>query len=258
MTVTDALGRSLLSGKYHRVISLVPSITTYLYELLAGQSEISLVGRTKFCDHPTELLSIPQVGGTKQIHLDRIAELKPDLIILNQEENTIEIGEQVSSIAAVHTSSVITIQDAYQMMLSIGQLLGLEESAKSIIREFQSNFTKAKKELSPKKVAYLIWQKPYMSVGHDTFIHHMLAEFEMHNVFADRDRYPEVSLEEIISNEVNAVLLSSEPFPFKQDHMEIFEDAGIKTILVDGALCSWYGSRMKDSWAYLSALNERI
>lgn len=258
MIITDAVGQQFDSKQgYKRVISLVPSISTYLWELSAD-SEMSLVGRTKFCDYPSEIKSIPQLGGTKQVDIEKIAALQADLIILNKEENTKEIADALAHIAPTFTTSVVSIEDAYDMMLQLGQVLGLEARAQSFIEDIRNRQSELISISQRHRVAYIIWKEPYMTIGGDTFIHHMLEAAGLDNAYGDHLRYPSLTVQDIVELEVDAVLLSSEPYPFKTQHKEVFESQGIKTLLVDGALCSWYGSRMRDSWAYLKALNEEL
>ena len=257
MRCKDQLNRVLeFSETPKRIVSLVPSQTELLVDL-GLQSQ--LVGATKFCIHPKSLNSnIMIVGGTKSIHLDKIEVLQPDIIICNKEENTKEIVENCSTIAPVWVSDIYTVQDSLSMVSLLAALFEKEVQGRNIIdiiekerNEFRS-FIASK---SPKKVAYLIWENPYMAAGQQTFINDLLLENRFQNIFQDpTSRYPEVS-EEILK-EADMILLSSEPFPFKEKHIsELQEITNKKVILVDGEYFSWYGSRLQHAFAYFKSLH---
>lgn len=239
-----------------RIISLVPSITELLYDL--GLRE-EVVGITKFCVHPTEWFRTKErIGGTKTLNLNKIIELKPDLILANKEENVKEQVYELSNHCHVYTSDVKDVKDALHMIQDIGQLCGKKSEALHLIETFQQqrNF------FSPQKIRtaiYLIWQKPYMAAGVDTLIHSMMEMAGFQNVIRE-NRYPEITMGEIQRLQPDYLLLSSEPFPFKQKHVE--ELALLcpytKPICVDGEIFSWYGSRMLKSFDYFSKLNEEL
>lgn len=236
-----------------RIISLVPSLTWYLQDIIENDS---LVGITKYCTPQTHKI-LPQhiIGGTKTPDLKKIIELKPDLVFANKEENNKKDIEFLASRFPVYVSTVSTLNEMYQMMQEIGSLVNLPKAEywidriKNLEFDFKSNFQATTKY----KICYLIWRKPYMTIGGDTFIHHMLEMAGLENVFKNSSRYPEISLPDIQKAGTQKVLLSSEPYPFKSKH--IAEFAPIKAELVDGKMFSWYGSYMEKSFSYLKALN---
>lgn len=254
----DAVGRSIAIHNYRRIISLVPSQTEYLIYLTSDDPTISIVGRTKFCVHPSDyVVDIEIVGGTKQIHLDRIKMLQPDLIIANKEENTPDIVNSCLDIAPVFTTEVKDVDDALDTMHTLGKLIKKESKAYELCQCIES----LRNQYSIKRtyrVAYLIWQNPYMTIGGDTFINDMLYQAGFTNVFHMLRRYPKVSIEDILSASPDFVFLSSEPFPFSTKHLVVFESAGLDAVLVDGEMFSWYGNRMLLSWSYFEDLHKRL
>jgi ABC-type Fe3+-hydroxamate transport system substrate-binding protein len=142
------------------------------------------------------------------------------------------------------------------MIQVVGQLTGTDSKANELVDEIVNGFTKLHTAATAKRVAYFIWYKPWMSVGHDTFISNVIQTIGWKNVLADKSRYPEITLEELKAYDPELVLLSSEPFPFKEKHMAevkaALPDAEVK--LVDGEMFSWYGSRLKEAVGYLQQL----
>ncbi len=246
-----------------RIISIVPSQTEFLYDLSLTDE---VVGITKFCMHPQQWFrSKTRVGGTKQLNIELIQSLQPDLVLASKEENVKEQVEAIAAFCPVWCSDVVTFADAYDMMATIGSVTGRENRAAEIIHTIKSDFEALPTTEDKVKAAYLIWQKPYMSVGGDTFINTMMDAAGFENVFADRTRYPETSIEELISSGAEVILFSSEPFPFKQDHLQLFAAEWMKLQsslphlkIVDGEVFSWYGSRMLYAANYFKKLKESL
>lgn len=244
-----------------RIISLVPSQTELLHDL---GLEDRIIGITKFCVHPYHFKSRKKiVGGTKKVHFEKIKLLEPDIIICNKEENTKEIVDQLSAIAPVWVTDIFTIKDNLQMIQDFGNLFNKRvESQKWIskIENSQYDFEVFIKEKPIKKVAYFIWANPYMVAGNNTFINELLRLNHFENVYeAKESRYPEIDLEKIISEgNPEYVLLSSEPFPFKEEHAVAIRNhtQHAKAIFVDGEMFSWYGSRLLKAFAYFKLLHQ--
>lgn len=233
-----------------RIISLVPSQTELLHSL---GLEHETIGITRFCIHPDEWFRNKiRVGGTKNIDIQKIISLQPDLIIANKEENIKEQVEQIATHFPVWVTDVNTLEDAYKMISDIGELTGKSNEASTLVSKIKFEFTQLPLPHLPLPVCYLIWKDPYMSVGGDTFIHHMLEKAGFKNVFAHRLRYPQVSVTDIRESGCKVILMSSEPFPFKQKHMDELQEQlpGIIIKLVDGEMFSWYGSRLLYAPAY--------
>ncbi|MCX8526162.1 helical backbone metal receptor [Chryseobacterium formosus] len=235
-----------------RVISLVPSITEALFDL--GLTENEVIGRTKFCIHPSEKVkNVEIIGGTKNLNIEKIKSLKPDLILANKEENVKEQVEILMKDFKVNVYNTETVEDNYYLLKNLGLLFHKEEKAQLFNLKIYEvlNQTKINSKI---KVAYLIWNNPYMTVGSDTFIHHILTEIGFENIFKNRTRYPEIQTEDL--KEADVIMLSSEPFPFKEKHIEelktVYPDK--KIMIVDGEAFSWYGTHIAKCENYFKEL----
>ncbi|WP_452225992.1 ABC transporter substrate-binding protein [Lacinutrix cladophorae] len=260
MKFKDQIGRELkFNSVPKRIISLVPSQTELLYDL---GLKTSIIGITKFCVHPIHLIKTKTiVGGTKQINLEKIKALQPDIILCNKEENTKEIVAACNKICSVHVSNIESILDCITMINQYGEIfkkekeaLVISEKIKTNLKDFQS-FIKEKNTL---KAAYFIWKNPFMVAGKNTFIHYLLALNKFENVYADLGRYPEINLKQ--QENVDVVFLSSEPYPFKEKHIEELQAyyTNAKILLVDGEMFSWYGSRLIKSFSYFKLLHQNL
>jgi len=233
-----------------RIVSLCPSLTELVFDLGLGAS---LVGRTKFCVHPAGLVeAVEKVGGTKNPKIARIAELAPDIVLLNEEENRREDAQALAAAGlSCHTSMPRTIAQTAAMVRSIGAALGTPQQADVIADEIDNrarNVAAHAAEREPVRYAYLIWREPWMTVSDDTFVHALLANAGGVNAFgAMPERYPTITLEQLRDATPDVVLLSTEPFPFAERHIEeLAARTGIareRIVIVDGELLSWHGSR---------------
>ncbi len=257
---TDQTGRQLALTKLpERIISLVPSQTELLFDL---ELDKEVIGITKFCVHPDKWYrSKKRIGGTKNVNIEEVASLQPDLIIANKEENNKEQILFLQEIAPVWVSDIRNMDDAIEMILHIGLITGKSANALKITAQIQSKFVDlsgwiANHTLPHYKTVYLIWKDPYMVAGGDTFINHMLNLCGWNNVFANKERYPTVSIEELILQKPELLLLSSEPYPFGNTHILEFQKQlpDTKIITVDGEMFSWYGSRLLYSVDYFKKL----
>ena len=242
-----------------RIISLVPSQTELLYDL---ELENQVVGITKFCIAPDKWFRTKtRIGGTKQVNRDLINELKPDLIIGNKEENSREDIEWLSSRFPVWMSDIYTLSDAFEMIRQVGLLTGTESRAAELMTEIQRSFFDYKKP-APFSVAYLIWNQPCMAAGKNTYINDLLRVWGAENVFQSHEdnRYPITSLEEIKRLDPDVLLLSTEPFPFQEEHAQEWSRLlGNKPVLiVSGEKFSWYGSSLREVPAYFNELNVKV
>ncbi|RAJ13240.1 ABC transporter substrate-binding protein [Olleya aquimaris] len=263
MKLTDQLGNQLiLNSTPKRIVSLVPSQTELLFDL---GLEDAVVGITKFCVHPFHFKSTKTiVGGTKQINIEKIKALQPDIILCNKEENTKEIVEACQEICDVHVSDIITINDCLELISQYGQLFNKRTNAQKIIdkinfnlKDFQ-NYIKDKPTL---KTAYFIWRNPWMVAGNNTFINYLLKLNKFENIYSNLQRYPEVDITKIRKEgDPEIILLSNEPYPFKEEHaFELGRHSHhAKTIFVDGEFFSWYGSRLIKAFSYFKLLRERL
>lgn len=246
-----------MPDSYHRIVSLVPSLTQLLIELDLKEQ---LVGRTRFCVHPQdEVEEIPIIGGTKNPRLDKIKDRQPDLIIANKEENRPEDIEELQETAEIHVTDIATIEDALITIHELGQKLQVKERAVSMISQIQQVLEQRPK-VDHLRTAYLIWKEPWMSVGHDTYIHDVMKHWDLDNVFSNRSRYPSFELDQLVSFHPELILLSSEPYPFKENHLSMVEEAcpAARVLLVEGEWFSWYGSHMKHAFQRLNAWRKAI
>ena len=241
-----------------KIVSLVPSLTELLFDL---GLESSIVGRTKFCIHPAgRVASIPKIGGTKKVHVDKVIALEPDLIIANKEENQKEDVEALAKECKVLLTEIANYDQAIAAIKRIGVETSTRERAIEICQKIELQFSRLRPKNPRRRVCYLIWQKPYMTIGHDTYIHDMLGRCGFDNIAGGQTRYPTLTIEEMITSSPDYVFLSSEPFPFKQKHIDELQlhlpDAQI--ILVDGEYFSWYGSRMIGAAKYFKELDSDL
>lgn len=252
MTFIDQTGYKITLDRHpQRIVSLVPSQTELLYHL-----GINPIAQTIFCVHPTPYFKESnKIGGTKKLSLAKIKRLKPDLIIGNKEENHQAEIETLRSEFPVWLSEIYTLSDANTMILQIGELVNKKEEAESLVSAIQRDFSKINIAKKTQRVLYLIWRKPYMAAGRSTFINAILKSQGLENCISEVDsRYPELSTDQIKEYNPDTILLSSEPYPFKDKHItelqSMLPQASIE--LVDGELYSWYGPRLLKTASYLA------
>jgi ABC-type Fe3+-hydroxamate transport system substrate-binding protein len=257
--LVDAVGtRHARAGDNARIVSLVPSITELVCDLgLARQ----LVGRTGFCIHPRDLVrSVRKVGGTKDVDLGKVRSMRPTHVILNVDENRKEdaraLAEFVPGLIVTHPLTPLDNPALYRL---IGGIFGREAEAEALCGRFEHAYEalrSAASALPAERVLYLIWRNPWMTVSRDTYISRMLALVNWETVPpGEAERYPKIELEGGALDQAHAVLLSSEPFMFREKHLAEMRALpalrGKKTALIDGEMTSWYGSRAIKGLAYL-------
>lgn len=245
MDFIDQMNRTIRLDKMpKRIVSLVPSIT----ELLSYfDMDEEVVGITKFCIKPeTWFKEKTRIGGTKQIHLDTIRALKPDLIIANKEENTQEIVETLEKEFPTYVTDINTLEETYEAIRQLSFIFGKEEYAQKIIQDTKEQFlTFRRSETYPKIVGktylYFIWHQPDMVAGRETYINDIFQHIGLINATKDI-RYPET--QHTLSPDY--IFLSSEPYPFAEKHIPYFQERypDSEIMLVDGEIFSWYGSRI--------------
>ncbi|RRB06562.1 ABC transporter substrate-binding protein [Larkinella rosea] len=243
-----------------RIISVVPSQTELLFDLgLNGE----IVGITKFCIHPTDLVKEKTVvGGTKTLNLDRIHDLKPDFILANKEENTRGQIEELQRHYPVHVTDVNNVAEALAMIREVGDWAGRKAEAEQLATQINDSFQTIKSpgHSTGLSVAYFIWRKPYLVAAGQTFIHSMLEWAGFRNAFGDASRYPEVTETDLKTARPDLLFLSSEPFPFSEKHVAELQEICPNTqiVLVDGEIFSWYGSRLLKAADYFRQLRNTI
>lgn len=254
INIIDQLGNKIeLSKIPDRIVSLVPSQTEYLFDL---GLENEVIGITKFCVHPDNWFrNKRRIGGTKTLDIEKITQLKPDIIFANKEENVKEEVDELKAICPVYVSDIDTLDHAFKMMIDIGQLTGRADKANAICKTIFESFEQL--QIKEKiRAAYLIWREPYMTVGGNTFINDMMKRCGFENIFQDVSRYPTVTLQMLDDMGCRLLLLSSEPYPFQQKHVEEIQPLlpNTKVMLADGEMFSWYGSRLLKATSYFQEL----
>lgn len=230
-----------------RIVSLCPSITELLFALDRGAD---LVGVTSFCNRPAQTVHIAKVGGTKNPKIDRILAMRPDLVLLNEEENRREDADALLTAGvACHVSLPKTPLEAAQVVRAIGSRVQREAQAAAIAARIEAEVAQAEaagRGLQPVRYACLIWRRPWMAIGTDTYIDGVLACAGGENALATiAQRYPTIDADALRRADPQAILLSSEPFPFAARHAsELARATGLaeaRMHLVDGRLLSWHG-----------------
>ena len=263
---SDALGvRHPVAGDDARIVSLVPSITELLFYLGLGEQ---VVGRTQFCIHPQAALAdVPRVGGTKKLSIDKLRELRPSHVIVNIDENR---KEDVALIAEFTPHIVVTHplvpDDNLALYRLVGGIFGKQSAAQRLCVAYQQ----ARDELADaaarwplRRVLYLIWRDPWMTISRDTYISQTLALANWQTICHDPEtRYPEVRADENLLTNTDIVFFSSEPFPFKPAHVDelrkLTGDTETPCEFIDGEMTSWYGNRAVEGLRYLRQLSARL
>ncbi|MEW4922756.1 helical backbone metal receptor [Algibacter sp. 2305UL17-15] len=258
--ILDQLHRKIQFEKTPmRIVSLVPSQTELLCDL--GLEEY-LIGVTKFCVHPHHIKTkVSVVGGTKQIHIEKIRALHPDIILCNKEENTKDIVADCEQICEVHVSDIFTLEDSLELIIQYGILFDKGNEAFKLVTKIKNgaeDFKTFIQNTTPLKTIYFIWKNPWMVAGNNTFINYLLNLNKFDNCFGTIERYPEIELKQ--RKDIDLVLLSSEPFPFKEAHKKELQECypNAKIILVDGEFFSWYGSRLAKAFNYFKQLRSNL
>ena len=257
--VIDAQGtRHPVAGGDARIVSLVPSLTELLCTL--GLAE-QIVGRTGFCIHPQDIVrGIRKLGGTKDVDVAGLRELAPTHVILNIDENRRELSEELADfVDHIVVTHPLAPDDNVALYELFGTLFQRRETARNLIAQYRAA-RECLANIEPKprqRVLYLIWRDPWMTVTGATYIAQMLELINWHTVPATApSRYPAIELE-TYSSEVDRVLLSSEPYAFREKHLaEVRAHFGpdVDVALVDGEMLSWYGSRAIAGLDYLANL----
>ncbi len=263
MLFTDQLNNTIeLLNAPKRIVSIVPSQSELLWDLGLRNE---LVGITKFCIHPHKMFSsVERVGGTKQLNIDKIRALKPDLIIGNKEENEQSQILELQKEFKVWMSDIYNLENSLDMIGKLGEVVNRTDEANQMSERIKVSFIHLKQYSGT--ALYLIWNNPFMAAGKSTFIGDMIYKMGLHNCLdievnqeilnhiANKHRYPELSVEIIKSLNPTFIFLSSEPYPFKDVHVKELHEylPNSKVILVDGEMFSWYGSRLLESVNYFN------
>lgn len=256
MTFTDAAGiEHARADPNARIVSVVPSLTETLFALgLGGQ----VIGRTKWCIHPDQVEAVLSLGGTKKINMKRFAALEPTHAVLNIDENPKEMFDAMQALGVetivTHPNAPEDNRDLYRLL---GGVFGCEDAAEAMVRSVDEALTEARSipAVGRKRVLYLIWKDPWMTVSRDTYIARYLAEIGWDTVgHDDAVRYPEFAMTPESLADLDLVLFSSEPYEFNEKHLEVFaaeyDIPRKKLFLIDGEMTSWYGVRAIEGLRY--------
>jgi len=238
----------------HRVISLVPSITESLFDLGVGEH---LAGATDYCIRPAgPLAAVPRVGGPKNPEVEQIIALQPDLVIANQEENRkVDVEALQAAGLPVWVTFPRTVAQTLEMLWDIVHLFGIADRAAGLVTiERAYDWAKrAAESAEPVRVFCPIWREPWMTISADTYTHDLLRVCGGRNIFADwgEARYPTITLYDVAALTPDVILLPNEPFSFDEQHIADFDAypqipavRDGRVLLVDGALLTWYGTRL--------------
>jgi ABC-type Fe3+-hydroxamate transport system substrate-binding protein len=229
-------------------------------------SATELVGVTKFCEHAAAA-SIEKVGGTKDPDVSRVVALAPDLVLMNREENRLEDADSLAAAGVhVHSTMPVNLPETLDCIRSLGRELGKAQACELLTTGIEKAWHEVKQRAGrrgPMRYAYLIWRKPWMGAGTPSYIDALLAAAGVENVLAAADaRYPVTTPAELAELSPEVVLLSSEPFPFRERHRQ---ELGALTKLpesrfrlVDGKRLSWHGSHTLSGLAYADELFDAV
>ena len=241
---TDALGRRVeVLWPPRRIVSLVPSLSDTLAALELDEEVIAI---TRFCTEPSRWRKEKKlIGGTKDPKIEKILSLRPDLIIANREENRREDVEALNAKVPVYVTEPNRVSEAIEMIRALGPLVDRTDAAGRLATSIESAFTAiSQRGERPRRTLYLIWRRPWMAAGRETFIGDVLTRGGFESCCAGR--YPVLSDDELRALEPELVLLSSEPYAFRERHRaelkELCPAAEIR--LVDGMPFSWYGPQL--------------
>lgn len=219
----------------------------------------ALVGRTGFCIHPRATVRrVPKMGGTKSVDLDKVRAAAPTHVIVNVEENTRQTADALAAfVPNLIVTDVRHPEDNPVLYRRIGSAFGREAEAEALAARFEAAWRAARERAWPeRRVLYLIWRRPWMTVSRDTYISRMLAAFGLTTVPGIVEpRYPEIALDSPEVAAADWILAATEPYPFRaKDLAEITAASGRPARLVDGEMISWYGPRAVAGLRYLARL----
>jgi len=243
------------AGADARILSLVPSLTELLFDMDLTEQ---LVGRTSFCIHPKPGVNdIPSVGGTKRINMEKVAALAPTHALVNIDETPKQMADNLSAQGiVVIVTHPIEVADNRRLFELIGSLFDRTKAAERLIAAFDAALARMEVGQSKRRALYLIWQDPWMTISRDTYISKFLALAGWRTVaHNDLVRYPEVTIDDTLLDDLDDVLFSTEPYTFNEAALAAFADAhpahAAKARLIDAEMVSWYGSRAIAGLSYL-------
>lgn len=248
-TIDQLSNKVFVNQPIRKIVSTVPSQTELLF-FLGMENKIS--GITNFCTHPADkIVNICKIGGTKNLNISKIFQLKPDIIIAGKEENDKDQINKLKQLFPVWISDVNSYSDAIAMIQKLGLLFDQSDLAINLVKQIQKGFNKVRTKPKP-KIVYLIWRDPYMTVGSNTFINDIFIKIGFENLFNHLQRYPVITIDELKNSQPEFILLPSEPYPFKDIHINEFNKIcpNSNVLLVNGEMFGWYGNRLAVATTY--------
>ncbi len=265
MNFVDAIGTRHPPAPEARIVSLVPSLTELLFDLGLGPQ---VVGRTGYCIHPAPTVRrVKSLGGPKRVNLRKLAALAPTHVIVNIDENPKAMADDIARLGVeLVVTHPIEVDDNLALFHLLGGIFDREKEAAALARRFTAarrSLANTARLLPARRVLYLIWMKPWITVSADTYVSRLLAAVNWQTLGHDPGRrYPVVHLDKRLVADADLILFGTEPFPFRERHLSDFvewlPDAAGKVHLVDGELLSWYGSRAVAALDYLGGFAPRL
>lgn len=247
-----------------RVVSLVPSVTESLFDLNLGDR---LVAITDYCVYPEAgVAGLRRIGGPKNLDVQHIIELAPELVIANYEENQQQDVEALQAAGIpVWVTFPRTVSDALNLLWNIMHVFN-ETTMVARVRLIEQTMdwvvgiSKANED-KPTRLFVPIWLDPLITFNADTYSHDLLQICGGLNVFADcEDRYPRIVLEEAAEAQPDVILLPGEPFQFTEAHVPLFAELDVPAAhnqrihVVNGSLLTWHGTRLAHALDTIPAL----
>lgn len=230
-----------------RVVSLVPSLTEAVAETGPGL----LAGVTDWCTHPAGLTA-PRIGGTKNPDVAAVLDLRPDLVLANEEENR---EPDLAALRAAGTDVLVTtVRGLDQALTELERVLGACGLTRPRwLDDAEAAWAGLPEPARPRRAVVPVWRRPWMVLGRDTFAGDLLARLGVENVFAGHaERYPRITLDELNASGADLVVLPDEPYRFTAtDGPEAFP--ALPAALVDGRDLTWYGPSLVRAPAALRA-----
>ncbi|HEX9369580.1 MAG TPA: helical backbone metal receptor [Roseiflexaceae bacterium] len=265
MIVVDALGRQLsIADVPQRIVSLVPSLTEYLFAIGAGAR---VAGVTDYCVEPAaQVAGLPKVHGTKNPDRAGIRALRPDLVLASKEENR---ERDVAALAAagvpVYVTDICSVQGALDQLAELAGLLAAERGAASLLDGLRAALEQAQpaRPTPPRRALAFIWRDPWMAIGRDTYADDLLRLCGAENLARalDGSRYPRAPLDAFMALGPEVVLLPDEPYAFAAgDVAALAEYVDVPAVregrvaLCDGKLLTWYGPRTAEALRVLRGI----
>lgn len=255
----DQCGREIQLQDFPlRIVSTVPSQTELLCSL---GLENNIVGITAYCVHPKNLLfDKPVIGGTKDLQIEQILKLKPDLIIANKEENVKPQIEKLAETIPVWISDVETLEQGLDLISKIGDITGKKIEAEDLLTQIYIE-KKVLKKTPPLRTLYFIWKEPFMTAGKSTYIGDILDFNGLKNSApTNEERYPQIAFDKLEDLDPELILLTSEPYSFstKEAHELAVKFPNALVKIVDGEMFTWYGSRVLLAMKYFQKLTTEL